>query len=168
VANHLATRNVVFLRQGDQHYGHQSFGAKRFYGSSQAFCEASRIEYGFVGVHRPSGSGDAPDQTVEHSPPKCHSGLRSIRLSTVLSALYKHANDNKYASLRSAIPVLFMSAPKDKSDCMWYIHHNTISNPSRSASRTVSLTWTPPETGVSASISWPAIVIKYDQPLQVV
>jgi len=34
--------------------------------------------------------------------------VSSINLSTAFSALYKQANDNKYASLKSAVPVLFM------------------------------------------------------------
>jgi hypothetical protein len=34
----------------------------RFYDSSQAFCESSRIEVGFVGVYRPGNPGKAPRQ----------------------------------------------------------------------------------------------------------
>jgi len=61
-------------------YGRQTAGlcrsppsrepAKKFYGSGQGFCEARRIEFGFVGVHRLSGAGDAPsqaDKSREHS-----------------------------------------------------------------------------------------------------
>ena len=38
---------------------------ERFYGSCQGFCQARRIEFGFVGIHRPSSAGDAPSQDDE-------------------------------------------------------------------------------------------------------
>jgi hypothetical protein len=56
----LAAKRYAFIKRASSDVllaeGRQvSQCATRFYGSSQAFHEASRIEFGLVGVHRPGG-----------------------------------------------------------------------------------------------------------------
>lgn len=63
-ANNSRSR-LAALRQEIWHLGVRLRAAKRFYGLGQAFCKSFRIKFGFVSVHRPCSSGDAPSQNDE-------------------------------------------------------------------------------------------------------